>query len=98
LDQYVAPNIVTVDAGLKTNSSKRRKHCSPRGDTITSPDSVSSYFGRRSPLTIRANLSKYHPDAGMTPKEHEESKALRAKGKKKFIPKEEIKKKAYRKR
>lgn len=40
--------------------------------------------GTRSPVkgrNIRANLSRRHPDYGLTPAEHEKRKALRAAGK-----------------
>lgn len=40
-----------------------------------------------------ANLSRFHPDYGMTPAQHEEQKALRAAGKVKFIPKAGLSKK-----
>ncbi len=44
---------------------------------------------------IRANLSRFHPDSGMTPAEHEERKAKRAAGKVKFIPKADIRAKFF---
>jgi hypothetical protein len=43
--------------------------------------------------TVRANLSRFHPDYGKSPKEHEERKAKRAAGKLKFISKEETRNK-----
>lgn len=45
-----------------------------------------------------ANLSRYHPDYGMTPQEHEAKKALRLAGKVKFVPKEQAKTKGKKRR
>ncbi len=45
---------------------------------------------------VRANLSRFHPDYGMSPQEHSERKALRAAGKVKFVPKEELRNAAGR--
>ncbi len=41
-----------------------------------------------------ANLSRWHPDHGLTWGEHEKNKAKRAAGKKKFISKEQVKQEA----
>lgn len=43
---------------------------------------------------VRANLSRFHPDYGMSQREHAERKALRAAGKIKFEAKDERRKKA----
>lgn len=45
-------------------------------------------------MRITANLSRFHPDYGKSPAEHEKLKADRAAGKAKFIPKDEIRNKA----
>lgn len=39
---------------------------------------------------ILANVSRYHPDWGMTPAQHAEAKAKRAAGQLKFVPKEAL--------
>jgi hypothetical protein len=39
---------------------------------------------------ILANLSRFHPDWGMSPEQHEKSKAERASGKKAFTPKDQL--------
>lgn len=46
----------------------------------------------------RANLSRFHPDYGLSPQEHEIKKARRAAGKERFIDKEAARQKFYGKR
>lgn len=41
----------------------------------------------RASRRVRANLSRWHPDYGATPAEHEKRKALRAAGKLPFVEK-----------
>lgn len=57
--------------------------------------SITTQKGIAMTTLIRANLSRFHPDSGMTPAEHEERKAKRAAGKVKFIPKADIRAKFF---
>lgn len=102
LDQYLAPDIKLTTRGINTVGLCDHKHFPPwvlivGGQAAVRTLKVSS-SGRRNPLTIMANLSRFHPDKGMTTQEHEAQKAKRAAGKVKFIPKEEIKAKFYGRR